>query len=144
MTSIHRSALLPHSAEQVYKLVNDVEAYPRFMEGCVGAQVLRADASSMEARLDLARGGITQSFTTLNALRPYESITLSLKQGPFDHFDGSWRFVALAPEACKVSLDLEFRVRGGLLSAAAARLLDRVTSNLVDAVVRRAGELYRV
>lgn len=144
MTSIHRSALLPHSAEQLYTLVNDVEAYPRFMEGCVGAEVLRADEASMEARLDLARGGITQSFTTLNVLRPHESITLSLKQGPFDHFAGAWRFVALAPGACKVSLDLEFRVRGGLLSAAAARLLDRVTSNLVDAVVRRAGELYGV
>lgn len=142
MTSIHRSALLPHSAAQLFSLVNDVEAYPRFMDGCVGAQVLRADERHMEARLELARGGISQSFTTLNELTPYESITLTLKEGPFDHFAGAWRFVALSPEACKLSLDLEFTLRGGLLSAAAAKLFDRVTSNLVDAVVRRAGEVY--
>ena len=142
MTSIHRSALLPYSAEQLYALVNDVEAYPQYMDGCVGAQVISCDVNRMEARLDLARGGISQSFTTLNELKPFESIRLTLREGPFEHFDGAWRFSALAAEACKVSLDLEFHVRGNVLGAAAAHLLDRVTGNLVDAVVRRAGELY--
>lgn len=142
MTSIHRSALLPYSDAQLYALVNDVEAYPLYMDGCVGARVIHADAHRMEARLDLARGGIAQSFTTLNELTPCERIRLTLKEGPFDHFDGAWRFHALAPNACKVTLDLEFRVRGSLLGAAAAHLLDRVTTNLVDAVVRRAGDIY--
>lgn len=142
MTSIHRSALLPYSDVQLYQLVNDVEAYPSFMEGCVGARVLHTDERHMEARLDLARGGITQSFTTLNELTPHELITLRLKEGPFDHFAGRWRFQALAASACKVSLDLEFTVRSGLLGAAASRLIDRVAGNLVDAVVRRAGQLY--
>ncbi len=142
MTSIHRSALLPHSAAQLFDLVNDVESYPRYMDGCVGAQVLHVDEQHMEARLDLARGGISQSFTTRNVLTPHESITLSLKEGPFDQFAGVWRFRALSAEACKLSLDLEFTLRGGLLSAAAGKLFDRVTGNLVDAVVRRAGEVY--
>jgi ribosome-associated toxin RatA of RatAB toxin-antitoxin module len=142
MTSIHRSALLPYSDAQLFSLVNDVESYPLFMDGCVGARVLHADERHMEARLDLARGGISQSFTTYNVLTPYTRIELTLREGPFEHFDGAWRFDALAVQACKVSLDLEFRVRGNLLGAAAAHLLDRVTGNLVDAVVRRAGELY--
>lgn len=143
MTSIHRSALLPYSQQQLYHLVNDVEAYPRYMDGCVGAEVLEASESRMVARLDLARGGISQSFTTLNVLSPCERIHLTLREGPFDEFDGIWRFNALAPEACKVSLDLEFAVRGSLLGAAAARLFDGVTGNLVAAVVRRADEIYR-
>lgn len=142
MASIHRSALLPFSDAQLFVLVNDVAAYPHFMDGCVGAAVIRSTPQTMEARLDLARGGISQSFTTLNELTPHESIRLRLKDGPFDHFDGMWRFQALAEHACKVSLDLEFGVRGSLLSAAAARLLDRVTGNLVDAIVRRASDVY--
>ena len=142
MTSIHRSALLAHSAQQLYELVNDVESYPRFMDGCVGAEVLKREEGFVEARLDLARGGIAQSFTTRNELQPYERITLTLAQGPFDHFAGAWRFDALAAEACKVSLDLEFRVRSGLLGAAATKLFERVASNLVDAVVNRAGDVY--
>ena len=143
MAAIHRSALLPYSDQQLYALVNDVEAYPQFMDGCVGARVLHTDATHMEARLELARGGISQSFTTRNELTPYESIRLTLKEGPFERFAGHWRFQHLAEEACKISLDLEFTLRGSLLGAAAAKLLDGVTGNLVDAVVRRAHEVYR-
>ena len=142
MTSIHRSALLPYSAQQLYALVNDIEAYPAFMDGCVGATVLQRGDKHIEARLDLARGGIAQSFTTRNQLSPYDSIVLTLTDGPFEQFSGAWRFKALAEQACKVSLDLEFSFRSGLLSAAAAKLFDRVTVNLVDAVVRRADEVY--
>ena len=142
MTSIHRSALLPYSDRQIYTLVNDVAAYPQYMDGCVGAEVLRTDERHMEARLDLARGGISQSFTTLNELTPFESIRLNLKDGPFENFSGVWQFKALAADACKVSLDMDFKLRGGFLGSAAAGLLDRVTGNLVDAVVRRASEVY--
>jgi ribosome-associated toxin RatA of RatAB toxin-antitoxin module len=134
---------LPYSDEQLYLLVNDVEAYPKYMDGCVGATVIYTDERHMEARLDLARGGISQSFTTRNELRPFQEITLQLKEGPFEAFGGRWRFQALAERACKVSLDLEFTVRSGLLGAAAAKLIDRVANNLVDSVVRRAGEVYQ-
>ncbi|GAB5413143.1 MAG: type II toxin-antitoxin system RatA family toxin [Congregibacter sp.] len=142
MTSIHRKALLPYSALDLYTLVNDVESYPEFMDGCVGAKVISASDTAMEARLDLARGGIRQSFTTVNSLVPGERIHLNLKNGPFEHFDGVWQFQALAETACKVSLDLEFALRGSLIGAAASHLFERVAANLVDAVVQRAQVIY--
>ena len=142
MASIHRSALLPYSSDKLYAMVQDVEAYPQFMDGCVGAQILDQGEEFMEARLDLARGGIAQSFTTRNTLNPPHSIELSLAEGPFEHFAGAWHFRALAADAGKLTLDLEFSLRGNLLSLAASSLLDRVTGNLVDAVVKRAKEVY--
>jgi ribosome-associated toxin RatA of RatAB toxin-antitoxin module len=142
MTVINRSALLPYNAEQVFALVNDVEAYPHFMDGCVGATILRHEDSVMEARLDLARGGIQQSFSTRNLLAPPREITLELVDGPFEYFNGRWDFRALGDAACKLSLDLEFRVNGAVLGVAAAKLFDRVTADLVDAVSRRARDLY--
>ncbi|MHA7815329.1 MAG: type II toxin-antitoxin system RatA family toxin [Pseudohaliea sp.] len=142
MPAINRSALLPYSQRQLFDLVNDVEAYPQYMEGCVGARVLHRDDASMEARLDLARGGIAQSFTTRNRLLAPESIVLELKEGPFERFAGRWHFQALGDAACKVTLELDFAMRSTLVGAAAGRLFDRVTSNLVDAVVRRARQVY--
>jgi ribosome-associated toxin RatA of RatAB toxin-antitoxin module len=142
MPSIRRSALLPYTAQQVYDLVNDVEAYPQYMEGCVGARILAHSEGRMEARLDLSRGGISQSFTTLNRLRANEAIELTLREGPFDRFAGHWRFQSLGESACKVSLELDFSVRNGLVGMAAGRLFERVTNNLVDAVARRAQHLY--
>lgn len=142
MPAINRSALLPYSAQQCYELVNDVESYPKYMEGCVGARVLHVDEDTMEARLDLSRAGFAQSFTTLNTLRAPDSIELRLKEGPFERFSGCWRFHPLGSGACKVSLQLDFSVSHSLIGAAAGRLFERVTNNLVDAVVRRARQVY--
>ena len=142
MRIIDRSALLPFTAHQVYELVNDVEAYPQYMDGCVAAAVLRHDGDLMEAQLELARGGISQRFSTRNRLVVGESIALELIEGPFEAFSGRWDFRALGDSACKVSLRLEFAVNNALVGAAAARLFDRVTGDLVDAVARRAAHLY--
>ena len=33
LTEIHRSALMLYPAQSMFELVNDIESYPRFMEG---------------------------------------------------------------------------------------------------------------
>lgn len=142
MTVINRSALLPFSAGQLFDLVSDVESYPQFMDGCVGVSILRREEHLVEARLDLSRGGISQSFSTRNRMLAAREITLELIEGPFEYFDGRWDFRALSDSACKLSLNLEFTFRNSLVGAAASRLFDKVTGNLVDAVSRRAVQLY--
>ena len=142
MTRIDRSALLPYPAGKLFDLVNDIEAYPQFMDGCVGAEILRRDGQLVEARLDLARAGIRQSFATRNHLSPPEKIELTLVEGPFEQFSGRWQFQALSEEACKVSLVLEFTLRSSVLGAAAGKLFESVASHLVDAISSRARALY--
>ena len=141
MTTISRSALLPYRSQTLFDLVNDIEAYPLYMDGCVGAQVLHREEAVIEARLDLARGGISQSFSTRNRLLGTEAITLELLEGPFDYLEGRWSFQALGDTACKISLQLEFAVNNTVLGVAAAKLFELVTNNLVDAVGKRAAEL---
>lgn len=141
MTVIQRTALLPYPAERLFELVNDIESYPDYMEGCVGAQVLHRDAELVEARLELARGGIAQSFATRNRSLAPHTIELELLEGPFEKFSGRWHFQTLGSLACKVSLDLEFTLNNSLLGAAAARLFASVTTNLVDALSRRARDV---
>ncbi|MFV8818348.1 type II toxin-antitoxin system RatA family toxin [Haliea sp. E17] len=142
MTRIHRSALLPYPAQQIFDLVNDVEAYPAYMDGCVGAQILRREADLIEARLDLAKGPVRQSFSTRNRLLDARHISLELVDGPFERFHGNWEFLSLGEQACKVSLELEFSISSALLGVAAARLFDSVSDNLVGAVEKRARQLY--
>ena len=142
MTTIKRSALLPYQARQLFELVNDVEAYPNYMDGCVGASILHREEALMEARLDLARGGIAQSFSTRNRMIDAKQITLELLDGPFDYFEGLWEFRALGDSACKMSLNLDFNVNSTVLGAAASRLFEKVTNNLVDAVSKRARQIY--
>jgi len=141
MTTIRRSGLLPYSAKAIYDLVNDIEQYPQFMDGCVGAEILHRDEGTIEARLHLSRAGITHSFATRNFLTEPESIRMELIDGPFEQFAGCWRFKALAESACKVSLEMEFSFSNKLLGAAAGKLFDSVSSNLVYAVSKRATQV---
>ncbi|GAA4100587.1 type II toxin-antitoxin system RatA family toxin [Zhongshania borealis] len=142
MTEIRRSALLPYSASIIYQLINDVEAYPQYMDGCVGAEVLVRDDEMMEARLDLAKAGIKLSFVTRNQLKANRSVSLKLVDGPFDDLTGEWTLLALGDEACKVSLHLRFSLANSLVGAATKQLFNSVANNLVDALVKRANEQY--
>ena len=141
MTRIDRSALLPYPARQLFELVNDIEAYPLYMDGCVGAEILHREDNLVEARLDLARAGMEHSFATRNRACAPHAIELELLEGPFEHFAGRWRFHPLGESACKVSLQLEFRMRNSLLGAASGKLFESVASRLVDALGLRAREV---
>ena len=142
MSIIDQSALLPYPAGQMFALVNDIEAYPEYMEGCIGAEILETTGKQVTARLDLGKVGLRYSFTTRNTLVEPESMTMALVEGPFRHFEATWTFRALNENACKVSLKMEFEFATGLVDAVMKRLFDTTSRNLVNAVCQRAQERY--
>ncbi|HVL36224.1 MAG TPA: type II toxin-antitoxin system RatA family toxin [Burkholderiales bacterium] len=141
MRRISRSAIVPHSAQAMFALVDDIESYPRFLPWCVGAAVHERSPGSVRATLTAGLRGLRQSFTTLNELRPPASIELRLVHGPFRRFAGAWRFEALSPHACRVEFSLEYELSGPL-AALLQRLFDRIADSMVDAFTRRADEVY--
>jgi ribosome-associated toxin RatA of RatAB toxin-antitoxin module len=143
LTAIDRSALLPHSARRMYDLVNDIEAYPRYMQGCHRAEILEQGEDFMRARLELRKGGIHYSFVTRNRLYPGEAIVMELDSGPFKKLEGEWLFKPLAENASKVSLHLEFEPNSRLLGFAATSLFASVASHLVSSLTERAATVYR-
>lgn len=142
MTRIDQSALLPYTAAQMFALVNDIEAYPKFMDGCLGAEILERTPTSVTARLDLGKAGLRYSFTTCNTLVANESMTMALVEGPFKAFDAVWTFKPLNDTACKISLVMEFEFSAGLVDAVLKRLFDSTSKSLVNAVCKRAEEIY--
>jgi ribosome-associated toxin RatA of RatAB toxin-antitoxin module len=142
VTSIDQSALLPYSAEQMFALVNDIEAYPAFMDGCLDAEILQRDGNTVTARLDLGKAGLRYSFTTCNTLTAPETMTMALMEGPFKKFNAIWTFRALNDQACKVRLEMQFEFSAGLLDTVLKRLFDASSKNLVNAVCKRAEALY--
>ncbi len=142
MVTISQSALLPYSAEQMFALVNDIAAYPEFMQGCLGAQVLERQPDSVTARLDLGKAGLRFALTTRNRLQAPERLDMSLVDGPFSTFSAHWTFLPLAEAACKTSLDLRFEFRAGLIDAALGALFEATGRDLVNAVCKRAEQLY--
>ena len=87
MPRITRSALVMFSAEQMFQLVNDVDAYPEFLPGCVGSRVHESGEDYMMASVDVAKAGIAKTFTTRNQLDANRTIKMELVGG----LSASWR-----------------------------------------------------
>jgi ribosome-associated toxin RatA of RatAB toxin-antitoxin module len=138
MSRVERSALVRASAMRVYALVNDVRAYPLRFSWCDSARVLDEGEDFMVARLEVRLGALRTAFTTRNALQPGHRIGLSLVDGPFRRFTGEWQFVALAEDASKVSLRLDFDVAGRLVGSALASGFKGLADRMVDDFVRAA------
>jgi ribosome-associated toxin RatA of RatAB toxin-antitoxin module len=139
---IQRSALVTYSAERMFALVNDIEAYPQFMEGCVSALVLERSPQEVLARLELQKMGIKQAFTTRNSLSPPQSMHMTLVDGPFKFFTGKWEFTSLGADACKVSFELNYEFANSLLSMMAGKWMEAVANEQVEAICRRAKQVY--
>ena len=142
MPSVHRSAFVRHTPEQMFELVNDFERYPEFLPGCRRARVVERGEEYLIGSMTLAKGGVEQSVTTRNDLQRPGRIDLSLVDGPFKRLDGRWQFRDLGENACKVELEMEFEFSNRLLGMAFGRLFQQVAGQLIDAFTRRADQVY--
>lgn len=142
MITIERSALVPYSSMQMYALVDDISQYPEFMHGCIAAEEISRTPDELVGKLTLGKAGMRYSFTTRNTLTPGERMDMSLVEGPFRSFSATWHFKALTPEACKVSLQMQFDLTGGLLGIAMEKLFQHSANSLVDELVQRADKIY--
>ncbi|MBJ3816750.1 type II toxin-antitoxin system RatA family toxin [Shimwellia pseudoproteus] len=144
MPQISRTALVPFSAEQMYKLVNDVPSYPQFLPGCVGSRVLHSSADEMTAAVDVSKAGISKTFTTRNILTSNQSILMQLVDGPFRSLVGGWKFTPLTSDACRIEFQLDFEFTNKLIELAFGRVFKELAISMVQAFTRRAKEVYSV
>lgn len=122
--------------------MDNISAYPRFLPWCKSTRVWHRDEDEVKASIELSRGGIQKTFTTLNRLQKGKMIEMRLVEGPFRRLEGFWRFDALDEGACKVSLDMEYEFSSTLLKLSIGPVFNQITNTLLDAFVRRAGEVY--
>lgn len=142
MKKIARSAIVEHSASQMYALVEAIEDYPSFLPWCAGAEVHERHPGRTRATVTASLGAVKQSFTTDNHNRPGEGIKMRLVAGPFRRFAGEWRFVPLGERASRLEFTLQYEFAGRALGRLLAPLFDRIADSMVDAFVRRAEEVY--
>ena len=143
MKKISRTAIVEHSAEAMHALVEDIEAYPRFLPWCREARVLERGAGGTRASLTVGLRGLRQSFTTRNLSQPGRSIDMRLVEGPFRSFAASWRFSPLADAACRIEFAMQYEFSSRVLARVLEPLFDGIADSMVDAFIRRADALGR-
>ena len=142
MRRVDRSALVPYSAQDMFILVADVEAYPSFLPWCSDVEVHSRDGHVVEATLELHRGRISRRFRTRNTMTPYQRMDLALVGGPFRHLAGGWDFQQLDDLGSKVTLNLDFEFDSRTLDLMIGAFFEDICNKLVDAFTQRASVVY--
>ncbi len=142
MAHIERSALVLHSCEAMFDLVQDVNSYPEFLPMCMAAHVESASETEMVAGITIKKSAISQTFTTRNKMSRPHFMSMELVDGPFKKLNGVFKFEALSPDACKVILELDFEVAGKILSMTLNPVFKQAANMIVDAFVKRADDIY--
>ncbi|WP_371377751.1 type II toxin-antitoxin system RatA family toxin [Thalassotalea aquiviva] len=142
MPAINRSALVMHSAAQMYELINEVLSYPEFLPGCLDSKIVESLNDKMVASLLVSKGGIQKWFTTENTLIKDHKIIMNLKDGPFRKLTGHWLLTPLSDTACKVSLELDYEFSSKVIEVAFGKVFQNLTNNMINAFTDRAKEVY--
>ena len=127
----------------MYEVVNNVAEYPEFLPWCADARILSHNETLMEAAILMKKGGVNHWFSTRNSLLKDKKIGIRLLDGPFKRLEGSWEFIELDDQACKIILKLEFEFSHGLGNSLIAPVFTRIANTMVDSFCARAHEVYR-
>ena len=143
MTIVQKSVLQNYSAEQMFALVENIEAYPSFLPWCDSVDVQRdASRQTAIATLSLNFCGIRQSLTTHNTNDVPTSIRMRLVKGPFRKLNGQWTFTVLSEKTCRVELHMNYEFSHFFMEKLIGPVFDIVTNSLIDAFCERARKVY--
>ena len=142
MSTVGRSAIVNHSAQEMFSLVFDVDSYPSFLPWCDKASIAERTPGRTVATLRINFRGLKEEFTTENRDQPGEFIDMKLVSGPFRSLEGGWRFTPLSAGACKVELSLRYEFKSVILDKLVGKVFDEIANSLVDAFARRADQLF--
>ena len=127
--------------EQLFDLVADIGKYPEFLPWCTGARVRAQTEREVVADLTIGFGPFRESFTSRVALDRPRLVRVRYENGPFRYLNNQWRF---APDARGTHVDffVDFEFRSRLLQAAIGVVFNEAVRRMVNAFLKRAGEVY--
>lgn len=142
MKKVEKNVLVLHSAEEMFELVDKVEDYPKFLPWYSKTEVIERKDNELKARLFMDYMRVKQSFATHNHNIPGQEIRMDLLEGPFKTLRGTWKFIDLGDDMCKVEFRLEYDFSNAVLSAMISPVFGHLAGTLVDAFIKEADRRY--
>ena len=137
---------VPHTPEQMYDLVADVERYPEFLPLCealtVRSRKERDGKELLVADMTVGYKAIRETFTTQVLLnRAERAIDVKYIDGPFRYLDNRWRFEA-TENGSTVHFFIDYEFKSRILGALMGSMFDRAFRMFTEAFEKRASAIY--
>jgi coenzyme Q-binding protein COQ10 len=146
--SVSRSSAF--TAQQVYDVVADIEAYPQFVPLCRSATVNRRRIETnglvhLSTILQIAypKLAIIENLKTEVVLNPVRLTIRSMSdQPPVKHLDSLWRFHANPKGGCEVEYILDYQLASRSLQLLLSGMVDWAARKMLAAFEARARAVY--
>ena len=143
MSTHAEKRVLPHSADQLFDLVADIERYPEFLPWCIGSRIRSRRENLVIADLVIGFKGIRERFTSEVTLNPPAMrIDVKYREGPFKYLNNHWIFNAQPDGSCEIDFFVDFEFRSRLLQKVMGMLFNEAVRRMVAAFETRAEQLY--
>ena len=134
--------VLPHTPDQMFDLVADVDRYPEFLPWCIGSRVRRRRGNTIVADLVIGFKMIRERFTSEVKLAPEDKrIDVRYLEGPFKYLNNTWVFYE-HEKGCMVDFYVDFEFRTRFLQRMMEPLFNEAVRRMVKAFEARADQLY--
>lgn len=135
---------LPHTAQQMFDLVADVEKYPEFLPWCVDCRIKSQQGMKLLADLTVGYKIFRETFTSEVTLDT-DKMTIQVKylNGPFKYLNNSWKFLSKGKAKCDVDFFIDFEFNNGLLQKAMTVFFNEAVRRMIAAFEQRAKDVYR-
>ena len=138
---------MPYSADEMYALIADVDAYPKFLPWCAGCRVrgrrMAGAAEIVDADLIISFKVFRERFGSRVVLWPEQKkIDTEYIDGPFRYMRSNWAFED-AEGGCNVTFFVDFEFRNAILQGIIGVVFNEAMQRIVRAFERRAAELYK-
>ncbi len=143
---------VPHSAEQMFDLVADVERYPEFVPLCQSLKIRqrtkRPDGTEVVvADMTVSFKLVRESFTSQVTLdRPNLKILVEYLRGPFKNLENRWTFepkgADKGEEVCDVGFYLSYEFKSRMLATLMGAMFDTAFARFSAAFEKRADAIY--
>jgi coenzyme Q-binding protein COQ10 len=136
-----------HSADDMFKLVADVELYPKFLPLCEALKLKRRERRDgrdvLIATMTVGYRLIRESFTTEVILdADARTILVHYLDGPFSFLENRWIFRPIGQQSCEIDFYIAYSFRSRLLERLMGGLFDRAVRKYTDAFEARADAIY--
>ena len=140
MAIIERTIEVEVSAEKLYEVVFDIEQYPSFLTWCDSSEILSIEDHLVTASLTINILGFKSTITTLNKLYRPTKIEMSLQEGPFKSFKGTWLFEEITLEKTRVSYTMEYQIANPITDLMVKQKLASFIDQFVGEFVKKLRE----
>ena len=137
MATIKRTIEVEASAEKLYEVVSDIELYPSFLTWCDSSEILSIEDRLITASLTINILGFKSTIITLNRLYRPEKIEMSLQEGPFKTFKGTWFFEVISLEKTRVSYTMVYQISNPITDLLVKQKLDSFIDQFVGEFVEK-------